>query len=152
MSGHYYYFFLSDQRELVLLPVPSSDPGGGVSAGSSAAVGDAVATSPGVPSHWIGSAPALLPPADARSAERFFSRTVEAAGDLREHVYKSVSRLLLNSASFAHALSVSAAIGGVTFATSPTLVMLNTRAAMANPKRLPRALLLAVGIAMWRRR
>uniref|UniRef100_A0A7R9TZV9 Uncharacterized protein n=1 Tax=Prasinoderma coloniale TaxID=156133 RepID=A0A7R9TZV9_9VIRI len=47
----------------------------------------------------------LLSPADARSAEHFFSRTVDAAGDLREHVYKSVSRLLLNSASFAHAVS-----------------------------------------------
>ena len=100
----------------------------------------------------------LLSPADARSAEHFFSRTVDAAGDLREHVCtscqpswtahsapisarcfaralawrtpsythtymrcadgtgrathlgpncadKSVSRLLLNSASFAHAVS-----------------------------------------------
>ena len=42
-------------------------------------------------------------------------------------------------------LTVSASFGGVTFAVSPTLVMLNTRHAMARTERLPSALLLAVG-------
>ena len=42
-------------------------------------------------------------------------------------------------------LWVSSGIGGVTFAVSPTLVMLNTRHAMAVPAQLPRALLLGVG-------
>ena len=48
---------------------------------------------------------AQLPPGDGKAAGQFFSRTVEAADDLREHVLKSVSRLLLNSAAFAHALA-----------------------------------------------
>ena len=42
-------------------------------------------------------------------------------------------------------LTVSAAIGGITFAVSPTLVMLNSRHAMARPEQLPTALLLGVG-------
>ena len=43
------------------------------------------------------------------------------------------------------ALSISASFGGITFAVSPTLVMLNTRHAMAHSERLPQALLLAIG-------
>ena len=52
---------------------------------------------------------------------------------------------LASGDSFERALSVAASLGGVTFAVSPTLVMLNTRHAMAEPEQLPTALMLAVG-------
>lgn len=39
---------------------------------------------------------ALLPQSSSGTTEHFYARTIDAIPDLREHIYKTLARLLLN--------------------------------------------------------